>query len=159
MMRAWGPLSGRLRSKTPHWLENWPAGDAAVGENSALVRNSTSSCGTGGRKLRIDRKSGRCRLACVAAVLAILLAGCAGPPMGSEPTAPVASPTEVVPTPESTADLAAMKKEAGIADCPKSNPDVAAVPSGLPDVVLPCLGDGSEVQLAWLSGKPTMINF
>ena len=158
MMRARGPLSGRLRSKTPHWLENWPAGDAAVGENSALVRNSTSSCGTGGRKLRIDRKSGRCRLACVAAMLAILLAGCAGPPMGSEPTAPVASPTEVVPTPESTADLAAMKKAAGIADCPKSNPDVAAVPSGLPDVVLPCLGGGREVRLAGLRGKPMMIN-
>ena len=113
MIRARGPLSGRLRSKTPHWLENWPAGDAAVGENLALVRSSTSSCGTSGRKLRIDRKSGRCRLACVAAMLAILLAGCAGPPMGSEPTAPVASPTEVVPTPESTADLAAMKKAAG----------------------------------------------
>ena len=30
-----------------------------------------------------------------------------------------------------------MKKAAGIADCPKSDPDVAAVPSGLPDVVCP----------------------
>jgi thiol-disulfide isomerase/thioredoxin len=68
------------------------------------------------------------------------------------------SPTEAVPTPESSADLAAMKKAAGIADCPKSDPDVAAVPSGLPDVVLPCLGGGREVRLAGLRGKPMMIN-
>ncbi|HET6759747.1 MAG TPA: TlpA disulfide reductase family protein [Propionibacteriaceae bacterium] len=51
-----------------------------------------------------------------------------------------------------------MKKAAEIADCPKSNPDVAAVPSGLPDVVLPCLGGGREVRLAGLRGKPMMIN-
>jgi cytochrome c biogenesis protein CcmG/thiol:disulfide interchange protein DsbE len=157
MMRALGPISGRLRSKTPHWSETWPAGDAAAGENSALVGNSTSRCGAGRRKLRLDRKSGSCQLA-VAAMLAILLAGCAGPPMGSAPPAPVASPTEVVPTPESTADLADLKKAAGIADCPKSDRDVAAVPFGLPDVVLPCLGGGREVRLAGLRGKPMMIN-
>jgi cytochrome c biogenesis protein CcmG, thiol:disulfide interchange protein DsbE len=32
------------------------------------------------------------------------------------------------------------------------------VPSGLPDVVLPCLGGGREVRLAGLRGKPMMIN-
>ena len=51
-----------------------------------------------------------------------------------------------------------MKKAAGIADCPRSDSDVAAVPSGLPDVVLPCLGGGREVRLAGLRGKPMMIN-
>jgi thiol-disulfide isomerase/thioredoxin len=51
-----------------------------------------------------------------------------------------------------------MKKAAGIADCPKSDPDVAARASGLPDVVLPCLGGGREVRLAGLRGKPMMIN-
>jgi cytochrome c biogenesis protein CcmG, thiol:disulfide interchange protein DsbE len=51
-----------------------------------------------------------------------------------------------------------MKKAAGIADCPRSDPDVAALPSGLPDVVLPCLGGGREVRLAGLRGKPMMIN-
>jgi cytochrome c biogenesis protein CcmG, thiol:disulfide interchange protein DsbE len=71
---------------------------------------------------------------------------------------PVESPTEAVPSPESTADLVAMKKAAGIAGCPKSDPDVAAVPAGLPDVVLPCLGGGREVRLAGLRGKPMMIN-
>ena len=32
------------------------------------------------------------------------------------------------------------------------------MPSGLPDVVLPCLGGGREVRLAGLRGKPMMIN-
>jgi cytochrome c biogenesis protein CcmG/thiol:disulfide interchange protein DsbE len=98
---------------------------------------------------------GRGWLASAAAVLVIVLAGCAG---YAAPTPPVESPAEAVPTPELTADLAAMKKAAGIADCPRSDPDVAALPSGLPDVVLPCLGGGREVRLAGLRGKPMMIN-
>ena len=76
----------------------------------------------------------------------------------STPTRPSSRQPRPVPTPESTADLAAMKKAAGIADCPRSDPGVAAVPSGLPDVVLPCLGGGREVRLAGLRGKPMMIN-
>jgi thiol-disulfide isomerase/thioredoxin len=66
-------------------------------------------------------------------------------------------PTEVAPTAAPSA-LAAMKKSAGIPNCPKSDPKVAAVPSGLPDVVLPCLGGGREVRLAGLRGRPMMIN-
>ena len=98
---------------------------------------------------------GRGWLASAAAALVIVLAGCAG---SAAPTPPVESSAEVVPTPELTADLAAMKKAAGIAGCPRSDPDVAALPSGLPDVVLPCLGGGREVRLAGLRGKPMMIN-
>jgi cytochrome c biogenesis protein CcmG/thiol:disulfide interchange protein DsbE len=143
MMRARRPLSGRLWSKTPPWSEFRPAEEAASVENSAPVGNSTRT-----RKL----------LVAAIAVLAVMLAGCADSPVLTGPAAPDASPTEVVPTPESTADLAAMKKAAGIADCPKSDPDVAAVPSGLPDVVLPCLGGGREVRLAGLRGTPMMIN-
>jgi cytochrome c biogenesis protein CcmG, thiol:disulfide interchange protein DsbE len=94
-------------------------------------------------------------LAPAAAVLVIVLTGCAG---SAAPTPPVASSAEVMPTPEVTADLAATKKAAGIADCPRSDPDVAALPSGLPDVVLPCLGGGRKVRLAGLRGKPMMIN-
>jgi cytochrome c biogenesis protein CcmG, thiol:disulfide interchange protein DsbE len=89
------------------------------------------------------------------AVLAILLAGCAG---SAAPTPPSESSTGAVPTPVATADLAAMKKAAGIAECPRSDPDVAALPSGLPDVVLPCLGGGRKVRLAGLRGKPMIIN-
>ena len=39
------------------------------------------------------------------------------------PTTPVESPTEAAPSPETTADLAAMKKAAGIADCPRVGPE------------------------------------
>jgi thiol-disulfide isomerase/thioredoxin len=87
-----------------------------------------------------------------------MLTGCGAVarPAGSAPT--MAPSDEVAPSPESTASLGPMKKAAEIADCPKSDPDVAAVPSGLPDVVLPCLGGGREVRLAGLRGKPMMIN-
>jgi cytochrome c biogenesis protein CcmG, thiol:disulfide interchange protein DsbE len=100
-------------------------------------------------------KWGRGWLASAAAVLVIMLASCAG---SAVPSPAVDSSAEAVPTPEVTADLAAMKKAAGIADCPRSDPDVAAMPSGLPDVVLSCLGGGREVRLAGLRGKPMMIN-
>jgi cytochrome c biogenesis protein CcmG/thiol:disulfide interchange protein DsbE len=150
-------------SKTSQWSEIRPAVAAGV-ENSAVVGNSTSRGGGKGRKLRNGRKCERGRgtvgwawLAAVA-VLAIVLTGCSGSPVLTRPGTSVESPTEAVPSQESTADLAAMKKAAGIAGCPKSDPDVAAVPSGLPDVVLPCLGGGREVRLAGLRGKPMMIN-
>jgi cytochrome c biogenesis protein CcmG, thiol:disulfide interchange protein DsbE len=94
-------------------------------------------------------------LALAAAVLVIVLAGCVG---SAAPAAPVVSSAEAIPTPDVTADLAATKRAAGIADCPRSDPDVAAHPSGLPDVVLPCLGGGREVRLAGLRGRPMMIN-
>ena len=157
MMRARRPISGWLRPKTPHWSEIRPAEGAAVVESSAPVGNSRSRCASG-RKLSIGRNSGWARLVAAPAVLAVMLAGCTGSPVLSGPTAPIVSPSEAEPTPASTADLAAMKKAAGIADCPKSDPDVAAVPSGLPDVVLPCLGGGREVRLAGLRGTPMMIN-
>jgi cytochrome c biogenesis protein CcmG, thiol:disulfide interchange protein DsbE len=34
----------------------------------------------------------------------------------------------------------------------------SAVPGGLPDVTLPCLGDGPKVHLAALRGTPTLVN-
>jgi cytochrome c biogenesis protein CcmG/thiol:disulfide interchange protein DsbE len=97
-------------------------------------------------------------LSTAAAVLAMVLAACGGSPGVAGSTVPVESPSVVEPAPESTATLAAMKKAAGIAACPASDPKVAPVPSGLPDVVLPCLGGGRQVRLAGLRGKPMMIN-
>jgi cytochrome c biogenesis protein CcmG, thiol:disulfide interchange protein DsbE len=98
----------------------------------------------------------RAWLAAVITALAMLLAGCGSPaPTGSG--TPLESPTEAEAAP-STANLAAMKKAAGIPDCPRSDPKMAAVPSGLPDVVLPCLGGGRDVRLAGLRGKPMLIN-
>jgi cytochrome c biogenesis protein CcmG, thiol:disulfide interchange protein DsbE len=98
---------------------------------------------------------GRGWLAPAAAVVVMVLAGCAG---SAAPAPPDASSAGAIPTPEVTANLAAAKRAAGIAECPRSDPDVAALPSGLPDVVLPCLGGGREVRLAGLRGKPMMIN-
>jgi thiol-disulfide isomerase/thioredoxin len=53
------------------------------------------------------------------------------------------------------ADLVAA---AALADCPASDPKVAARDDGLPDLVLPCLGDGPDVRLAGLRGTPTVVN-
>ena len=151
-------------SKGPHWSEIRPVVAVRGVENSALIGNSTLKAGGKGRKLRNGQKFGRgewClgRVWLTAiAVLVIALTGCSGSPVLNGPTTPVESPTEAVPSPKSTADLGAMKKAAGIADCPRSDPGVAALPSGLPDVVLPCLGGGREVRLAGLRGKPMMIN-
>lgn len=88
---------------------------------------------------------GRAWLAVAAA--AVLLAGCV--PATNTVTSPSASVT---------GDLAQARRDAGIADCPESDPDVAARPDGLPDLTLECLGGGRSVRLAGLRGKPMVIN-
>ena len=152
------PLSHMSRSKSPQWPEIRAVEGVGEVEKSAPVGTSTSGESRNGRKLRIGREFGWRRLAAVAAVLAIGLAGCSGSPVLARSTTPAVSPTEVAPSRGPTADLAAMKKAAGIANCPQSDSKVAAVPKGLPDVVLPCLGGGRKVRLAGLRGKPMMIN-
>jgi cytochrome c biogenesis protein CcmG, thiol:disulfide interchange protein DsbE len=86
-------------------------------------------------------------------VLAVLtLVGCSGTPSAGptlpQPTVPVVAPSE----------LATQKRAAGIQDCPHSDPNATAVDSGLPDLVLSCLGGGRQVRLAGLRGHPMMIN-
>lgn len=83
---------------------------------------------------------------------ALVLAGCGG--------APTPEPGPVEPTvPANTSEeLKQAKRDAAIADCPTSDPAVAAVDSGLPDLVLACLGGGRDVRLAGLRGRPMMIN-
>ena len=83
----------------------------------------------------------------VVALAALVLVGCTGP---SEPDLPVST--------VSPSELARAKQQARIEGCPASDPSVAAVPNGLPDVVLACLGGGREVRLAGLRGQPLMIN-
>src|SRR5512133_2969863 len=169
MMRAARPITDRLLSKSPHWseirprlgaeeIENKPELEPAQVEKSALVGNSTSRGGFNGRKVRIGRKFGRGRLVAAVAIASLLLTGCGSSAVPAESAPPMAPESEVAPSPESTAGLAIMQQKAGIAECPKSNPDVAPARSGLPDVVLPCLGGGREVRLAGLRGKPMMIN-
>lgn len=57
-----------------------------------------------------------------------------------------------------TSHLLGARRDAGIADCPVSDPDVPARTDGLPDLTLSCLGGDSQVRLAGLRGKPTVIN-
>jgi cytochrome c biogenesis protein CcmG, thiol:disulfide interchange protein DsbE len=156
------PIVDRLWSKSPQWSEIRPAAEAEGVDKSAMVGNLTSKAAAGCQKVRTGRKFWEGRKGWLAAVVLVLLsmvfAGCGGSPAVPESSTPMEPPTEAAPSPEPTADLAAMKKTAKIADCPASDPKVAAVSSGLPDVVLPCLGGGRAVRLAGLRGKPMMIN-
>jgi thiol-disulfide isomerase/thioredoxin len=58
-----------------------------------------------------------------------------------------------------TAQLRAQKAEADIPDCPMAAGDAEAVDGGLPAITLPCLGGGRDVDLAGLTGEPTVLNF
>ena len=93
----------------------------------------------------------------VAAALLVLLSGCTSAPAVTRSTGPSSVPAPPPRAPDSSG-LAAAKQAAGIADCPPSDADVDAVPAGLPDVVLPCLGGGRPVRLAGLRGRPMVVN-
>ncbi len=54
-----------------------------------------------------------------------------------------------------SADLVEQRLRAGVADCPSADGD--PVRGGLPDVVLPCLGDQGEASLAAMPG-PVVVN-
>ena len=95
----------------------------------------------------------------VGLLLPLLLSGCSGDRIVTRSPAPAGtqvSQSQRAGTP--SADLAAQKKAAGIADCPTSDPSVAALAEGLPDVTLPCLGGGRSVRLAGLRGQPMIIS-
>lgn len=98
------------------------------------------------------------RLRTVAAVLlaGIVVTGCAS----TTPVQPVGEPsTEQRPTDTTgQGDLVAQRRAAGIADCPVTDPEVAAHPEGLPDLTLDCLGGDTRVRLAGLRGQPILVN-
>lgn len=94
----------------------------------------------------------------LAVVLALLLAGCAEAPGVTRSPNPAGSSTQAEPDPLPSVDLAALKRAARIEDCPTSDPAAPAVTSGLPDVVIGCLGGGRNVRLAGLRGRPMIIN-
>ena len=81
------------------------------------------------------------RLVPAVLLAALLLAGCAGSPSLTPPDA--ASRIDVA-----TPELAALKRQAGIEDCPR----VSGEHADLPDVTLPCLGGGPEVALRSIQG-------
>lgn len=79
-----------------------------------------------------------------AGLAALLLAGCGG---GATP-----------PTAEPSVGLASLRAEADLPDCPATDPTVAAVPGGLPQTELNCLGTDQSVNLADLPREPTVVN-
>ncbi len=91
--------------------------------------------------------------------LAAVLSGCAA--TSGDAGVRVTPSDSAVPTVGSTAAATApadLVAAADLADCPGSDPMVAPREAGLPDVVLPCLGDGPGVRLAGLRGTPTVVN-
>lgn len=65
-----------------------------------------------------------------------------------------ADPDPGAPAPASSAAVAA----AGLELCATGDSSAVAVPEGLPDVTLPCLGAGPAVRLAALRGTPLVVN-
>lgn len=100
----------------------------------------------------------RLRLAVALSAL-VLLAGCTDAPVVTRAAEPIStSSAPPLGRAPNSGGLATAKRAAGIADCPASDADVPAVPGGLPDQVLPCLGGGRPVRLAGLRGRPMIIN-
>lgn len=58
----------------------------------------------------------------------------------------------------SAAELAKVKRAAGIEDCPETGATAIAAEGGLPAVTLECLGGGRGVLLAAVADQPTVIN-
>jgi thiol-disulfide isomerase/thioredoxin len=95
------------------------------------------------------------------AALCVLLSACGATIDGNDAGVRVTSSAADSPGPDSSPPPAApadLVAAADLADCAVSDPTVAARSDGLPDVVLPCLGDGPAVRLAGLRGTPTVVN-
>jgi hypothetical protein len=111
---------GPAWSKSPHWSEIRHREEPPEVEKSAMVGILRSRGASRGRKVRNGRKFEYGRRGWLAAaiivLLAMLLVGCGGSPAVPESSTPMGPPTEAAPSPESTADLAALKKTARIAD-------------------------------------------
>jgi cytochrome c biogenesis protein CcmG, thiol:disulfide interchange protein DsbE len=80
-----------------------------------------------------------------AVALVAIAAGCSGGGSGADVGLDAHNPTH-----------AQLVSKADLAPCPSST--AAAVSGGLPNVTLPCLGQGPQVRLSGLAGKPTVVN-
>jgi cytochrome c biogenesis protein CcmG/thiol:disulfide interchange protein DsbE len=85
------------------------------------------------------------RVVATLALLAGVLAGCSS-----------GHPSEVSFTPPPGPSHAALVARAHLDPCPPSS--AGSADRALPDVTLPCLGDGPAVRLAGLRGTPTVLN-
>ncbi len=97
--------------------------------------------------------SSRAVVGAVATTVVLLLGGCtSGDPAGDGDDRRFAVDVDV-----DTPELRAAKKEAGIADCPAPEGPAPTAEEPLPEVTLPCLGGGPDVNLAELRG-PMVVN-
>lgn len=91
-------------------------------------------------------------------VVALLATGCSNEDEKEVATFdPPQGPVDV-----DTPELRVAKAAAGIEDCPAGASEASAAAHALPDIVVPCLGGGSEVNLAGLAqsaDKPLVLNF
>jgi len=92
------------------------------------------------------------RTLAAAILLAALVAGC-----GADDPATPSFGGGSEPPGASLDDLAELKAEANIEDCP-SSAGTASGKDALPDLELDCLGGGRAVRLSGLTGMPTVIN-
>ncbi len=96
-------------------------------------------------------------LRCTALAAATLLtAACSGD--ASSASAPYRFRADRAAVQVDTPQLRKLKAAAGIEDCPVSDFSDAEK-AGLPDITLPCLGGGRDVDLAGLRGSPLVLNF
>lgn len=90
----------------------------------------------------------------VTAAAALLLLSACVPNGVDAPTSP-APPT---PAATSPADLATLRQQYGLPDCPTTDPEAEQLDGGLPRTALTCLGSDTVVNLAGLPRTPTVIN-
>lgn len=108
-------------------------------------------------------KTTRLKWLTVGAACVALVAACSAP-QSSSVGDPVESPTGQQ-TPTSTAvpsgadkATASQIKAANLEPCPSSDKSTQPASRGLPDITLPCLGEGPEVDLAGVRGRPMVVN-
>ncbi len=92
---------------------------------------------------------------CVAGVLVALTACSSSTPQAD----PYTYHADQAAVDVDTSALRQEKAAAGIADCPTSAQRAQQGDHGLPPITLPCLGGGRDVDLAGLTGRPTVLNF
>ncbi|MGV8845090.1 TlpA family protein disulfide reductase [Tessaracoccus sp.] len=81
----------------------------------------------------------------------VVLSACS--PAVEEPgPSPTTSSTDIT-------DLASLRLQYGLPECPETNPDTEPVADGLPRTALPCLGSDQVVNLAGLPREPMVLNF
>lgn len=87
----------------------------------------------------------------------LLLASCAAGPTGQDTSTGTDPGRFAVDVDVDTPELRAAKEKAGLEECPAAAGEKPGAENPMPDVTLPCLGGGPDVDLASLRG-PMVVN-